>query len=86
MLAQFTITKQYCKLQATLYVDCERGDAECAVKYNRRIVAIREVPFYAVSTPDHAEKWFSYTRDEHGSLVETLEWQARKGLLTMEPA
>lgn len=84
MLAMFQCRSTYNKLVVSLHVDVEKKDVSGTITYDRRIMRmfdVKDAPFHQVCTPEKAEAWMGRTIGERGSLVETLEWQARMGLL-----
>lgn len=88
MLTMFQCRRTYHALVVSLMVDVERKDVSGTITYDRRIVRtfdVKDAPFHEVSTPERAEAWLSRPLGERGSFVETMEWQARLGLLSPEP-
>lgn len=80
MLALFIRKRTFCKLQVTLYVDCEKQEASITVTYDRRIKAVDPVSFHEVRDPELAKKWLSREVGEHGNFIETLERGYRTGV------
>jgi hypothetical protein len=76
-LANFTIRRQFNKLRATIYVDCEARTASVTLTYDRVIVRQEDISYYRVFSPETAEAWLARDAGERGSLLETLEWQYR---------
>jgi len=84
MLKMFQCKSTYQKLVVSIHVDIEKKDVSGTITYDRRIVRLFDVadaPFHEVSTPEKAEAWLRRPIGERGSMVETLEWQARTGQL-----
>lgn len=77
MLANFTITRTFHKLRATIIVDCVRKEANVTLTYDRRLRECRDIPYHEVSMPDTAEAWLSKPYSEYGNLIESLENQYR---------
>lgn len=89
MLTMFQCRRTFCKLTVSILVDAERREASGTVTYDRRILRLLgglDLPFHMVDTPDKAEAWLGRNIGERGSLMETLEWQARTGILQPEMA
>jgi len=84
MLSMFKVERTFKRLAVSLHVDAVAKEVTSMIVYDRRIVEVinpTDVPYADVSTPDKAEAWLSRPVGERGSLIETMEWQARTGQL-----
>lgn len=84
MLTMFQCRSTFQKLVVSIHVDVEKKDVSGTITYDRRIVRLfdaGDAPFHEVCTPEKADAWMRRPIGERGSLVETLEWQSRTGIL-----
>lgn len=82
MLSHFAIRKTFNKLIVKMFVDCDMKEASILVLYDHRIMRDESIMFHEVRDIALAEAYLSRQIGEHGSFVETLEWQCRIGVLS----
>lgn len=89
MLTQFQIKKTFYHIHVTLYVDCERKEAELLIKENRLLRRTDSVRFDDVRDPAKAEAYLGRqipAADGTLGFMEYLHWASRRGIAPFERA